>query len=160
MEAGVEPTEGLNTGKPTSMGVSDTSPDAERVLLEGYRRMSPAEKLERVFSLNRALEQLQRARIAADYGDIPEREMRLRLGALRMGRETMIKVFAGIPTRWGGDSGRSAGSLHIRIYWCPLGGSLASTFHTQPRIGGTAARGLAEAGSRRPEAAQLAVPLE
>jgi len=27
---------------------SDTSPDAERILSEGYRRMSPAEKLERV----------------------------------------------------------------------------------------------------------------
>ncbi|MBA2245339.1 MAG: hypothetical protein H0W11_10310, partial [Gemmatimonadetes bacterium] len=42
---------------------SDTSPDAERVLLEGYRRMSPREKLQRVVALNRTLEQLARARI-------------------------------------------------------------------------------------------------
>lgn len=78
-------------------GLSDTSPEAERVLIEGYRRMSPAEKLERVFSLNRALEQLQAARIRADYGDISEREMRLRLASLRLGRETMVKVFGWDP---------------------------------------------------------------
>ena len=55
--------------------------------------MPPHEKLERVFSLNRSLEALQRARIKAEYGDIPEREMRLRLASLRLGRETMVKVF-------------------------------------------------------------------
>ena len=81
--------------------LSDTSPDAERVLIEGYRRMSPAEKLERVFALNRALEQLQRARITAEYGDIPEREMRLRLASLRLGRETMVKVFGWDPDEMG-----------------------------------------------------------
>ena len=80
---------------------SDTSPAAERVLIEGYRRMSPTEKLERVFSLNRMLEQLQRARITAEYGDIPEREMRLRLATLRLGRETMIKVFGWDPDEMG-----------------------------------------------------------
>ena len=78
-------------------GLSDTSPDAERVLIEGYRRMTPLQKLERVFSLNRALEQLQAARIRADYGDVPEREMRLRLASLRLGRETMVKVFGWDP---------------------------------------------------------------
>lgn len=84
-----------------SVPPSDTSAAAERVLIEGYRRMSPAEKLERVFSLNRALEQLQRARIRAQYGDVPEREMRLRLGALRLGRETMVKVFGWDPDQKG-----------------------------------------------------------
>jgi hypothetical protein len=92
----------MRTGSTTiggtgSGGLSDTSPDAERVLIEGYRRMTPAQRLDRVFSMNRALEQLQRARIAAEYGDIPEREMRLRLAALRLGRETMVKVFGWDP---------------------------------------------------------------
>ncbi|MBW3572163.1 MAG: hypothetical protein KY467_13770 [Gemmatimonadetes bacterium] len=81
--------------------LSDTSPEAERFLIEGYRRMSPTAKLERVFSLNRMIEQLQRARITADYGEIPEREMRLRLGALRLGRETMIKAFGWDPEEKG-----------------------------------------------------------
>ena len=80
---------------------SDTSPDAERVLIEGYRRMSPADKLARVFSLNRALEELGRARIRAQYGDVPEREVRLRLAAPRLGRETMVKVFGWDPNEKG-----------------------------------------------------------
>jgi hypothetical protein len=82
-------------------GISDTSPEAERFLIEGYRRMSPAEKLERVFSLNRMIEQLQRARITADYGEMSEREMRLRLASLRLGRETMVKVFGWDPEEKG-----------------------------------------------------------
>ena len=83
------------------MGPSDTSPEAEAFLIEGYRRMSPAEKLRRVASLNRALTQLAAARIRARYGDIPDEEMRLRLGALRLGRETMVRVFGWDPEEKG-----------------------------------------------------------
>ncbi len=32
-------------------GVSDTSPEAHRFLVEGYRRMSPADKLARIVQL-------------------------------------------------------------------------------------------------------------
>jgi hypothetical protein len=83
------------------MGISDTSPDAQRFLDEGYRRMTGAEKLERVASLNRMLVMLQEARIRAQYGEISDDEMRLRLGALRLGRETMIKVFGWDPDEKG-----------------------------------------------------------
>lgn len=83
------------------MGPSDTSADAQRVLIEGYRRMTPTQKLQRVESLNRALVLLQKARIRADYGDISDDEMRMRLGALRLGRETMIKVFGWDPNEKG-----------------------------------------------------------
>jgi hypothetical protein len=82
-------------------GISDTSPEARDILDEGYRRMTPTQKLQRVTSLNRALVTLQRARIRAQYGDIPEEEMRMRLGALRLGRETMIKVFGWDPEEKG-----------------------------------------------------------
>ena len=83
------------------MGPSDTSPDAQRVLIEGYRRMTPTQKLRRVESLNRALVLLQKARIRAEYGNISDEEMRMRLGALRLGRETMIKVFGWDPDEKG-----------------------------------------------------------
>lgn len=83
------------------MGPLDTSPEAERFLIEGYRRMSPSDKLNRVFSLNRMIEQLQRARITADYGEMSEHEMRLRLASLRLGRETMVKVFGWDPEEKG-----------------------------------------------------------
>jgi hypothetical protein len=76
------------------MGLSDTSPEAEAVLIEGFRRMTPGQKLDRVADLNRALDQLAEARILAKYGPaVPERELRLRKAALRLDREIMIRVF-------------------------------------------------------------------
>jgi hypothetical protein len=80
---------------------SDTDPDAERALIEESRRMTPTEKLARVRELNRAVEQGHRERIRAQYGDIPEEEMRLRLASLRLGRETMIKVCGWDPDEMG-----------------------------------------------------------
>lgn len=76
----------------------DTSPDAERVLIEGYRRMSPAEKLERVAALNRVLVALSTARLRAQYGpDMSPRELCLRLAALRLEPEIMRTVLAWDP---------------------------------------------------------------
>lgn len=75
-------------------GASDTPPAIERVLIDGYRRMAPRQKLERVVALNRAVDQLAGARIRAQYGErISDRELRLRLAALRFDREFMVEVF-------------------------------------------------------------------
>ena len=72
----------------------DTPPEIEEMILEGYRRMSPREKWRRVVELNRAVEAMAAARIRSQYGpDLPERELRLRLAALRLDRETMVEVF-------------------------------------------------------------------
>jgi hypothetical protein len=77
---------------------SDTPLALERVLIEGYRRMTPGEKLERVVALNRAVEHLARARIRAQYGEnLSEREIRLRLAALRLDRRVMVEVFGWDP---------------------------------------------------------------
>ena len=47
-----------------------------------------------VVELNRAVESMAAARIQTRYGpDLPERELRLRLAALRLPRETMIEIF-------------------------------------------------------------------
>jgi hypothetical protein len=81
--------------------LSDTSPAAQQFLDEGYRRMSPTEKLQRVASLNRTLVKLAAARIRAQYGDVPEEEMRLRLAALRLGRDRMIEMFGWDPEERG-----------------------------------------------------------
>lgn len=80
-----------------SSGVSDTSPEVERLLVEGYRRMAPAQKLQRVVAMNRALDQLARARLVAQYGDMDERTLRLRLGALRLDPRVMADVFGWDP---------------------------------------------------------------
>jgi hypothetical protein len=85
----------------TPSRLTDTSPEAARILDEGYRRMSPTQKLRRVESLKRMLVTLAASRIRAQYGDIPEEEMRLRLASLRLGRETMVKVFGWDPDEKG-----------------------------------------------------------
>jgi hypothetical protein len=77
---------------------SDTSSAAEQFILEGYRRMSPGEKLRRVVALNRALDQLAAARLRARYGaELSDDELRLRLAALRLDARIMAEVFGWDP---------------------------------------------------------------
>jgi hypothetical protein len=77
---------------------SDTAPEVEQFLLDGYRRMSPAEKLGRVVALNRALDQLATARLRARYGsDLNAHELRLRLAALRLDSKFMANVLGWDP---------------------------------------------------------------
>lgn len=72
----------------------DTPVEVERILLEGFRRMSPSDKLRRVCQLNRVVRGLAAARIRSQFGhDISERELKLRLAALRLDRRTMIDAF-------------------------------------------------------------------
>ena len=72
----------------------DTPPDIEEIVLEGYRRMTPSQKLRRVVELGVAAEAMAAARIRARYGpEISPRELRLRLAALQLDRQTMVEVF-------------------------------------------------------------------
>jgi hypothetical protein len=81
---------------------SDTSPAAEAFVIERFRHMPPEEKLRRVLDLGHSLEVLARARIRATYGpEVPEREIRLRLGALAYGRDLMVQVFGWDPEKEG-----------------------------------------------------------
>lgn len=80
---------------------SDTSPEAEAVLIEGYRRMSTVEKANRIRALTIAGQRLALARIHAQYGDLPERELRLRLAALWLPRDLMIAAFGWDPEKEG-----------------------------------------------------------
>lgn len=81
---------------------SDTPLAVERLLIDGFRRMTPTEKLQRVVALNRALDVLARARLTARYGPhMPEHEMRLRLAALRLDADLMADVFGWDPRAHG-----------------------------------------------------------
>lgn len=83
-------------------GKSDTPRDVERILVEGYRRMTPREKLDRVHQLNRSLRTLAIAGIRQRYGkDLPEKEIRLRLAALSIDREIMVNAFGWDPHEHG-----------------------------------------------------------
>lgn len=71
-------------------------------MLEGLRSMTPAEKLRRVVELNRAVETMAAIRIRRQYGpDLPDDELRLRLAALRLPRQTMIDLFDWDPEQKG-----------------------------------------------------------
>lgn len=71
----------------------DTSPQIQNILIEGYRKMSPQQKLKQVRKLTQAVQQLALTRIRKQYGTLSEREQRLRLAALWLDRDTMIRVF-------------------------------------------------------------------
>lgn len=93
---GVAYTEAMRAGK------SDTPREVEHLVVEGYRRMTPREKLERVSQLNRSIRALALAGIRQRYGpDLSEREVRLRLAALSIDRETMIQAFDWDPDEHG-----------------------------------------------------------
>jgi hypothetical protein len=81
--------------------MNDTSPDIEKFLIEGYRRMPPHEKFRRIDQMTVAVQQLALARIKQQYGDIPEREQQLRLASLWLDRETMIAGFGWDPVEKG-----------------------------------------------------------
>ena len=74
-------------------GKSDTPREVEALIIQGYRRMTPREKLERVDQLNRSVRSLALAGIRQRYGTgLAEREQRLRLAALSIDRETMLRA--------------------------------------------------------------------
>jgi hypothetical protein len=76
----------------------DTPPEVEQRLLEAYRRMSPLQRLMKAMEMNRAVQELAAARIKAQYGpDLSDRELRLRLAALWIDRETMVRAFGWDP---------------------------------------------------------------
>ena len=80
---------------------ADTSPGAEQVLIEAYRRMPPLEKVRRLTEIIRACEQLALAGIRERHPQASEWEIRLRLAALRLDRETVVRVFGWDPAREG-----------------------------------------------------------
>jgi len=79
----------------------DTRPEAARLLVEGYRRMSAAQKLAIVEDLSLAAKQLAASRIRAQYPQATEREVSLRVASLTLSRDVMIRAFGWDPDREG-----------------------------------------------------------
>ena len=75
----------------------DTPLEVERVLLDGYRRMSTARKISRVRDLNWTLQTLAIAQLRALHPGDDERTLRLRLAARGFDRKTMIAAFGWDP---------------------------------------------------------------
>ncbi|MCP4351386.1 MAG: hypothetical protein GY795_38460 [Desulfobacterales bacterium] len=83
------------------MTINDTPPHVQKMLIAGYRRMTPQQKMQRFSELTKAVQQFALARIRKQYGNISEQEQRLRLAALWLDRETMIRVFDWDPRKEG-----------------------------------------------------------
>ena len=80
----------------------DTPLHIEELVLRGYRHMTPSQKLRRVVDLGVAAEAMAAARIRARYGpEVSPRELRLRLAALQLDRQTMVEVFGWDPEEKG-----------------------------------------------------------
>ena len=81
----------------TAPGASDTSPEVARMMIEIWRRATPEQKLQKVLSIGRSINELVRAFLRTQYPDATPREIQLRLAARNLDRETMIKVFGWDP---------------------------------------------------------------
>ena len=71
----------------------DTHPEIERILIEGYRRMTPARKFRYMQEMYEFAEQMGRADIKRRHPDASEREIRLRSASRRISPELMKKAF-------------------------------------------------------------------
>ena len=73
-------------------GKSDTDPIMEPILIEGYRKMSSAEKLKMALEMSETIRDLAKTGIKKRHPGISDEELLKRLGALLLGRELSIKV--------------------------------------------------------------------
>jgi hypothetical protein len=81
----------------TAEGATDTSPDVARIMEQYWRTATPAEKLARMLSIGRSINELTRAYLRQRYPEATPREIELRLAARNLDRETMIEVFGWDP---------------------------------------------------------------
>jgi hypothetical protein len=73
-------------------GQSDTHPSFEQVIIEGYRKMPPGQRLKMALEMSEAIRDLAKTGIIKRHPGISNEELRKRLGALLLGRELSIKV--------------------------------------------------------------------
>lgn len=84
-----------------SVVADDTSPDAMAVVVDHWRGMSPAAKLEQVAAANRSCERLAEIGVRSRYPSASSDEIRRRVTALRLGRELMVAAFGWDPVAEG-----------------------------------------------------------
>ncbi len=72
--------------------ILDTAPDALGTQVECWRRMTAAEKFAIVHELNQACEAMSRAGVRLRHPDATDEEVRVRVIALRLGRELSVAV--------------------------------------------------------------------
>jgi hypothetical protein len=81
--------------------LNETDKKVQALLIEGYKRMSEAERLQKVCELNRLLVKLMEAEVRQRYPDADEREIRLRVASRWLPPELMRKAFGWNPKERG-----------------------------------------------------------
>jgi hypothetical protein len=72
----------------------DTSEAVDRMLMDAYRRMSPAEKMDRVRALSRAAHQAAAAGIRLRQPEASEADIRIILAVRRLGEDIVRRALA------------------------------------------------------------------
>ena len=75
----------------------DTTPEAERVLIELLRAATPARKMEMVLSANRTARMLALAGLRERFPRDSEARLRRRLADLWLGQELAAKAYGPLP---------------------------------------------------------------
>ena len=78
----------MNAGLP-----NDTDPRIDALLIEGYRKMSPAQKLERVTALTRAVQELALQDVRRRHPGASAHEQALRVASRWIEPDLMIRAF-------------------------------------------------------------------
>lgn len=78
----------MNAGLP-----NDTHPKIEALLIEGYRKMSPAQKLEQVRALTRAVQELALLDVRRRHPGASAHEQALRVASRWIEPELMVRAF-------------------------------------------------------------------
>lgn len=72
---------------------NDTHPSIEAILIEGYRKMSPTQKLERVGALTRAVQELALLDVRRRHPNADLREQALRVASRWLDGDLMVRAF-------------------------------------------------------------------
>jgi hypothetical protein len=75
---------------------ADTTPEAWRVQVEVYRRMSPSRRLELALEMSDALRGVVTAGVRARHPDYSDQQVRLAVARLWLGDELFCKVYPGV----------------------------------------------------------------
>lgn len=78
----------MNAGAP-----NDTSPEIDKILIDGYRKMSPAQKLARVQALTQAVQELALLDVRRRHPNADEREQALRVASRWIEPGLMLRAF-------------------------------------------------------------------
>jgi hypothetical protein len=75
---------------------ADTTPEAARVQLEAYRRMSSARRLELAFQMSDALRRMVVEGVRQRHAEYSADQVRLAVARLSLGEELFAKVYPGV----------------------------------------------------------------